>query len=260
MEAGIVNLRDLPRRPSTVAPLRMVYYRTTALAPIKPLRTFAFHYVMEGEGVLERGGKARPLGPNDVFALRPGHDFTMSSRRPWKVMALDYAPEHAAAPFPGEPCWQARDPVAARTLVEALAHYAAHAEIPGNADLLDLLAAALMAECARKGAEPERHDPLRRVVEHIQTNYRRDIPPSELIRLSGLSRSHFFRLWKQGRAMAPAEYLHRVRMKKALELLLEPELRIKEVAAAVGYDDPYYFTYKFKKLIGMSPKAYRENR
>jgi len=242
-----------------VAPVAVIHYRDIALGPSKVSGVFAFDYLMEGEGGFLFGDAWRPLRPNDIFVFRPGNQSLFKSEGLWRVMGISYDAEHAASPFPGEPCWQTRDPAAARALVERLAHYAARATEPGNADLVDLLAAALMAECARKGTEPKGRDPLRRVMEHLEANFQRDIPPTELVRLSGLSRSHFFRLWKEGNALPPGEYQHHVRTRRALELLQDTALRIKEIAAAVGYDDPYYFTYKFKRLVGMSPKAYRES-
>jgi YesN/AraC family two-component response regulator len=46
-------------------------------------------------------------------------------------------------------------------------------------------------------------------------------------------------------------------MQKACQLLYGPTLKIKEIAYTVGYDDLYYFSRIFKKLMGLSPEQYR---
>ena len=54
-------------------------------------------------------------------------------------------------------------------------------------------------------------------------------------------------------------YLNELRMKRAAELLLQRSDRyIKEIAAEVGIDDPFYFTRRFKEYYGVSPKEYIE--
>ena len=47
-------------------------------------------------------------------------------------------------------------------------------------------------------------------------------------------------------------------MQKACQYLLFTELRIKEIAFRLGMDDAYYFSRLFSKVMGVSPKAYRE--
>ena len=60
--------------------------------------------------------------------------------------------------------------------------------------------------------------------------------------------------------MTLIEYLTAKRMEKARELLLEPGHSSAQVAAAVGYRDPNYFRYVFKKETGCTPREYRSRR
>ncbi len=48
-------------------------------------------------------------------------------------------------------------------------------------------------------------------------------------------------------------------MEKALRLLMEEEEKTYIIAEAVGYSDPNYFSYAFKKKFGMSPSKYKSN-
>ena len=50
-----------------------------------------------------------------------------------------------------------------------------------------------------------------------------------------------------------------LRMEKAKELLIKPQLKIIDVSEQVGYSEPYYFSHCFKKYSGVSPKEYRRH-
>ena len=48
-------------------------------------------------------------------------------------------------------------------------------------------------------------------------------------------------------------------MRRACELLRNENLSVKEVAALLGYSDPYYFSRLFKSVIGVAPRSYRKS-
>ena len=58
--------------------------------------------------------------------------------------------------------------------------------------------------------------------------------------------------------ISATEYLRRVRVQKARELLQDPKLSISEVAFAAGFADPAYFARVFKEDTGVSPNAWRK--
>jgi len=72
-----------------------------------------------------------------------------------------------------------------------------------------------------------------------------------------LSVSHFSGLFHKKTGFSPIEYFNHLKMQKACQLLHFTELRIYEVAAATGIEDPYYFSRIFKENMGVSPKEYR---
>jgi transcriptional regulator GlxA family with amidase domain len=73
-----------------------------------------------------------------------------------------------------------------------------------------------------------------------------------------LSVSHFTRLFRKWTGFAPVDYQRRQRVARARELLAEPSLSVKEIAARVGFDDPYHFSRVFRQVDGLSPLHYRE--
>ena len=54
------------------------------------------------------------------------------------------------------------------------------------------------------------------------------------------------------------EYVTRLRIKKAKEMLAHTNLRISQIAAAVGYSDPHYFSWIFRKSEGCTPSECRD--
>jgi AraC-like DNA-binding protein len=72
-----------------------------------------------------------------------------------------------------------------------------------------------------------------------------------------LSPYYASRIFREDQNMTIMEYAVQLRMNEACYLLANPNLRIDEIAAQLGYVDSSYFTRVFKKHVGMSPRQYR---
>ena len=57
--------------------------------------------------------------------------------------------------------------------------------------------------------------------------------------------------------MPPKKYVQQERHKKALSLLQDPDLTIEQIAEQTGYCDQFHFSRQFKKILGITPSAYR---
>jgi two-component system response regulator YesN len=75
-----------------------------------------------------------------------------------------------------------------------------------------------------------------------------------------VSPTHFSTIFSQEKGVTFIEYLTEVRMEKAKELLRCSSLKSSEIGYAIGYKDPHYFSYIFKKLQGCTPKEYRAGK
>ena len=72
-----------------------------------------------------------------------------------------------------------------------------------------------------------------------------------------VSPSHYSALFKRWTGCPPIDYFIHLRMQRACELFDGTSLNVKEVAAALGYDDPFYFSRTFKSVNRIAPSEYR---
>lgn len=95
---------------------------------------------------------------------------------------------------------------------------------------------------------------------YIENNYEQKITLDDISDKVGYSKYYLTRLFKQYRHMSIIDYLIHIRMNKAKQLLLNGEYSIKQISRMVGYSDPNYFTWAFKKVEGKSPTKYRYSK
>lgn len=98
------------------------------------------------------------------------------------------------------------------------------------------------------------------IAKYIRNHYHQDITLQEIANHFYLSREYISRKFKQEFGQNLSDYLSGIRIEKAKLLLLNPHLRISQVAAMVGYEDEKYFSKVFKKTVGVSPNEYRKGR
>ena len=84
-----------------------------------------------------------------------------------------------------------------------------------------------------------------------------DLSVDKVAGLLHLGRTVFYKKVRGTTGYTPNEYIRVIRLRKAAELLKEGEKNVSEVAYAVGFDNPYYFSKCFKEQFGMPPSQYR---
>ncbi|MGO4372667.1 response regulator [Paenibacillus sp. MCAF20] len=102
--------------------------------------------------------------------------------------------------------------------------------------------------------------PIMKAVAYIDEHLDEPIVSSQLAESIGLSRSHFSTLFKKELGVSFLEFLHRRRLRKASELLVQTDWRINLIGEKVGMEDNKHFSKWFKGYTGMTPSEYRENK
>ena len=98
-----------------------------------------------------------------------------------------------------------------------------------------------------------------RTISFLHDNMNSQLTLDDMVQFSRLSKSHLIRLFKEQTGHSPMDYFIQLKMQHACMLLAFRELRIGQIALELGYKDPYYFSRAFRKVIGMSPTAYRNS-
>ena len=98
---------------------------------------------------------------------------------------------------------------------------------------------------------------VNQIINLINRHYDQKFELVDLCNEVKLSPCYFIKIFKNLTTHTPIEYLNIVRINKAKELLVETNLSISQIAVQVGYQDLYYFSKKFKKIIGISPQKFR---
>lgn len=101
-------------------------------------------------------------------------------------------------------------------------------------------------------------DEIEEAIKYINENYYKDINMAMVANYISLNYYYFSTLFKERVGMSFLDYLNKVRIQRAKELLLSTNLKIWEIAQKVGYKNPKHFTRIFKELTGLSPNEYRD--
>jgi AraC-like DNA-binding protein len=117
----------------------------------------------------------------------------------------------------------------------------------------------LLAQWAHNQQAPDIADErIARVVAHISDHLAKEHTIGELARVTGLSVSRFALLFKERTGVAPVKFLETRRIEKARHLLLTSDLPVQQVGVQVGFPNAQHFSTRFRKLIGQSPRAFRQ--
>lgn len=125
---------------------------------------------------------------------------------------------------------------------------------------LTLAALELVRQMTNSAEQPpaQEEGPLLTRVEHyIDAHYAEDISMDRLGQLFYVSPYHLAHLFKQNTGYTIKQYILRRRIGEAQSLLYDTKDSIASIAAAVGFDDPAYFSRLFAKYVGMPPSEYR---
>jgi len=126
-----------------------------------------------------------------------------------------------------------------------------------KASFLEILA--ILCEQGGASGDPAPVGPVERVLTALEARYDdAGLTLPELASAAGLSLDHFGRVFKARTGTSPMAYVRRLRLREAALMLRQTGHRIEEIAAAVGYGDPLYFSRLFSREFGVGPRGYRK--
>lgn len=99
---------------------------------------------------------------------------------------------------------------------------------------------------------------MERSITYLEDHYMDKISREHLAEIAGVSHSHYSILFKRMTGFSPNEYLSRLRIHRAIELLISGSGALREIAMEVGYKDEFYLSRRFKQHTGTSPSGYNQ--
>jgi AraC-like DNA-binding protein len=230
---------------------------------------YELHYFISGEGRFHDDGAVFGVESGSLFVTRPRSvhrvEAVEEARRPLTYYAalLDAEGDEEAAGL--------LDRLSRRTgpfdlglsqrfffadLMRRRASGGAELEAAARYGLLSFLYNLAEARPPRDSrTEADRH--IEKALSVMQSSVDAGLDLVALCERLNISCEHFVRIFSERMGLSPMRYYSRLRIEAARSMLQDTELRIWEIADRLGYSDQFAFSRAFKRISGLSPKAYR---
>ena len=254
--------------------LRLYQYGWEQCAPLHSFGPFArnhflFHYVISGQGFLDstdREGVSHKytLTADQGFLICPGQVNTYHADKdnPWKYVWLELDGLRVAEFLNNaglsvsQPIFHPQNLELARQARDTMLYIAGSS----NASTLHLIGHLCLFLDAIIRASATRREPkggqlqdfyIQEALTYMEHHYQRELTVEEIADACKLNRSYFSRLFKSSVGCPPQEFLIRLRLSKAADL-------IRNIALSCGYPNQLHFSRAFKKRYGVSPREWRK--
>lgn len=236
-----------------------------------------FGFVVEGEGSIRLEGHAQQeLRQGTVFQVWPGNhmEIITSPEKPLCFYSVHY--QYGLLQWDGiKAYWQvAEGPLPMGNVLPGIGNQSmeddfkqifeiwhekeAGFEWETRVGFLNLIKEVTAATARRRSAEESGAASLiREAIDFMKMRYEEDLTRETMAKRASLSPSYFSSLFKKHTGYSPIQYLTRIRLDKAKQLLKESRMPIKQVAEEVGFVDSFYFTRLFTRETGLTPSQYR---
>lgn len=265
--------------------LRIYQYGYEQCAPLQSFGPFIrnhylFHYVISGRGSLdataEDGVTTRryEIQAGQGFLICPGliNTYFADEHDPWKYVWVEFDGLRASESLryagltAAQPIYRADDEAQSAQVRDLMLYIAEHSDASALhlIGYLCLFIDALMQSSSTRVSAQENQLKdfyIQEAVNYIEQNYQRNLTVEEVADACRLNRSYFSKLFKDNVGCPPQEFLIRVRLAKAAELMCSSNAPISEIAVRCGYSNQFHFSRAFKKHYGVPPQKWRaQNR
>lgn len=235
------------------------------------LQEFQVVYITAGRGYFECE-RMRPtsVSAGDILILFPGvrHAYRPSRETGWQEYWVGFSGEHAYRLWHNGLFTPEHSIHQIGLNQEVLADYEqvvrlCRQQTPGFQVRLGALVLQLLAHIhsiessSRTGAGDS--DLVQRARQVMSGHLDEGIEVEEIARQIGVGYTRLLEIFRKYTGLTPYQYFLQLRIHRAKELLQSPSLSIKEVAAAMSFENQYYFSRVFKKKTGLTPSQWRNS-
>lgn len=224
---------------------------------------------LAGAGSVSTASREYQAKPGDIFWLPRDspHCYESSPKNPWSILWVHFIGEEAPSwrnlVFDTDQSDACNVPV---DQIGSLALDRIHNILENGYSLLNVVDATsalrfslgMLARLKlQSGATPSARLRVSSSIEKLRSDWSHFHRIEELAIQAGVSVSHYSTLFKKETGFSPIDFLIRQRIQHAARLLATTQESIASVSASAGYEEPYYFSRSFRKIMGCSPRDYR---
>lgn len=232
------------------------------------IEEYIFIYCTAGSGIIYVNDKKYVIHENEAFCIPRycGHRYYACEEDPWSILWVHFKGEDAKY-FPLEECRTVTfnsDNATNRMmfLFELLFRVLDGNYTLGNFIYISQVLSLILAETYNREKhhttlEQNRH--VTNVVRYMYKHLHEELTLQQIAEEFELSKSYLNVIFRKYTQHAPMDFYISLKMKEACKLLRSTNLYIYEVAQQLGYQDQYYFSRIFKKVVGISPKEYKDS-
>ena len=229
---------------------------------------FSIEYVTGGQGTLELDGCRHSLQPGMVFVYGPGvpHRIKGDSATPLTKYFVDFAGRRAEALL-ASACLSPGGTTQVHPTTECQPVFDELIRCGGRTSresgrLCEKLFECLLLKIAEARAPSGATERLafttyRTCREHMRRQYAHLKTLQQVSAECHADAAYLCRLFRRYDHQSPYQYLLRLKMNRAAELLQEPGSLVKQVAEQLGFGDPFHFSRSFKRIFGVPPETFR---
>jgi len=232
-----------------------------------------FIYCTKGAGWCELTGHLHAVKAGDLLVIPPEtpHAYGADETKPWSIHWF-HARGMLLSAFLRELKVSSDQPIIhigeeAQVLalfeevLEVVVHgYTTQQLLCASHALAHLMAVLIQEHCRAHHEQPSVQQKISQTIAYMKQHLNQSLQLDTLAAIANLSRSRYVELFKRQSGYAPIDYFIRLRMHRACQLLDTTDLSVKVIAAALGYEDPLYFSRLFRAVNERSPIAYRKMR
>ena len=210
------------------------------------------HYVHSGCGIFKIHGTTYSVHPGEIFVIPPYVEtyYEADEMHPWHYTWIGFT---ADIPLPeafSGPVIRCSEADRIFSKMFRCEHFENGKSAYLNGCLWELIG--ILSEQMLKN-----EDYVEKAKSFIESNYMNDLTVKEIAEQLSITRNYLYSLFREKTGVSPKQYLVRVRLQKAAELMTVYGNEISISAQSVGYKDIYNFSKIFKTHFGVSPRAYR---